>query len=67
MALAQPVPGATIDRADLIAWMREHLAGYKVPRQIVEVGTIGRAANGKVDYRRLRAEAAASLGILLPT
>ena len=43
------------------------LAGYKIPKRILAVGTIGRAANGKVDYKRLRAEAAAALGVALPS
>jgi acyl-CoA synthetase (AMP-forming)/AMP-acid ligase II len=30
------------------------------------VDSIGRAPNGKVDYRRLRREAGAALGITLP-
>jgi acyl-CoA synthetase (AMP-forming)/AMP-acid ligase II len=30
------------------------LAHYKAPRHVVIVDTIGRAANGKVDYRRLK-------------
>jgi fatty-acyl-CoA synthase len=39
---------------ELIAWVRERLAAYKAPRRILPVATIGRAPNGKVDYRRLR-------------
>jgi acyl-CoA synthetase (AMP-forming)/AMP-acid ligase II len=34
------------------------LAAYKAPKRVLPVDTIGRAANGKVDYKRLRAEAA---------
>jgi fatty-acyl-CoA synthase len=30
------------------------LAHYKAPRHVVVVDTIGRAANGKVDYKRLK-------------
>jgi acyl-CoA synthetase (AMP-forming)/AMP-acid ligase II len=30
------------------------LAAYKAPRNVVVVDTIGRAANGKVDYKRLK-------------
>ncbi len=33
------------------------LAAYKAPKHVVVVDTIGRAANGKVDYKRLKAEA----------
>jgi acyl-CoA synthetase (AMP-forming)/AMP-acid ligase II len=66
VALAQPAPGAVVDVAELRAWLHDRLAGYKVPRRVVAVESIGRAPNGKVDYRRLRSEAAASLGIALP-
>jgi acyl-CoA synthetase (AMP-forming)/AMP-acid ligase II len=40
--------------ADVIGWVREQLAAYKAPRHVLPVATIGRAPNGKVDYRRLR-------------
>ena len=40
---------------DLIDHIREHLAAYKAPRRVIVVDTIGRAPNGKVDYKRLRA------------
>ena len=53
-------PGATIDEADIIAHVRQGLAAYKSPRRIVIVDTIGRAPNGKVDYKRLKEEAIAS-------
>ena len=56
-------PGAELDEAAMIAHVRTTLAAYKSPRRIVPVATIGRAANGKVDYKRLRSEAADSLGI----
>jgi acyl-CoA synthetase (AMP-forming)/AMP-acid ligase II len=56
-ALVEPQPGATIDHAALIAHVRRHLAGFKAPKQIIEVDTIGRAANGKLDYNALRARA----------
>jgi fatty-acyl-CoA synthase len=47
----------------LAAHVKEHLAHYKAPRQLVVVDTIGRAPNGKVDYKRLRGLAAERLGI----
>ncbi len=42
--------------------VKEHLAHYKAPRHLVLVDTIGRAPNGKVDYRRLTSVAVARLG-----
>jgi acyl-CoA synthetase (AMP-forming)/AMP-acid ligase II len=57
-ALVEPAPGATIDEAALIQHVRISLAAYKSPKRIIVVDTIGRAANGKLDYKRLRADAA---------
>ncbi len=34
--------------------MKASLAAYKAPRHVVVVDTIGRAPNGKVDYKRLK-------------
>jgi fatty-acyl-CoA synthase len=38
---------------ELISHVRTHLAGYKIPRQIGLVDTVGRSANGKLDHRLL--------------
>jgi acyl-CoA synthetase (AMP-forming)/AMP-acid ligase II len=62
-ALVEPHAGATIDEKALIAHVREHLAGFKAPKRIVVVDTIGRAANGKLDYKSLKSQALAALGI----
>jgi acyl-CoA synthetase (AMP-forming)/AMP-acid ligase II len=42
------------DEAALIGHVKERLAGYKAPKHVLVIDTIGRAANGKVDYKRLR-------------
>ncbi len=47
--------------AEIIAHVKGRLAGYKAPRRVRVVDTIGRAPNGKVDYRRHRAESIAEL------
>jgi fatty-acyl-CoA synthase len=44
------------DEAELITHVKERLAGYKAPRRVRVVDTIGRSPNGKVDYTRHRAE-----------
>jgi fatty-acyl-CoA synthase len=36
---------------------------YKAPKQVVTIDTIGRAPNGKVDYKRMKAYALDELGI----
>jgi fatty-acyl-CoA synthase len=50
-------PGATVDEAELFALCREHLARFKVPRQIV-FGPLPRTPTGKIQKYQLRARAA---------
>jgi long-chain acyl-CoA synthetase len=47
-------PGADPDPDDLIAFARERLAGYKLPRSIEFVDELPRTASGKVLKRELR-------------
>ena len=61
--VVEPRPGMDIDEADVIAHVRQTLAAYKSPKRIVVVDTIGRAPNGKVDYKRLKSEAAEALAV----
>ena len=53
---AEASDAVTLDT--LAAYVKERLAAYKAPRHVVVVDTIGRAPNGKVDYKRLKALAA---------
>jgi 3-oxocholest-4-en-26-oate---CoA ligase len=48
--------------ADIAEHVRRHLARYKAPRELV-VAPVARAANGKLDYKSVRAEALKALGI----
>jgi 3-oxocholest-4-en-26-oate---CoA ligase len=57
-ALVEPHVGDVIDEAALIAHVKERLAGYKAPKRVITVDSIGRAANGKLDYRALKERAA---------
>ena len=41
-------PGASADEAALVAWSRENMANYKVPRSFVLVDDLPRNASGKV-------------------
>ena len=50
------------DLATLAAHVREHLADYKAPRELV-VAPIIRAANGKVDIKGIRDLALKTLGL----
>jgi 3-oxocholest-4-en-26-oate---CoA ligase len=47
--------------SDLSDHVKSRLAPYKAPRHLVVVDTIGRAPNGKVDYKRLKALAVAQV------
>ena len=62
-AVIEPVPGAALDEAALIAHVRTTLAPYKSPKRIVPIDSIGRAANGKLDYKVLTQYALDALGI----
>ena len=59
IAFVEPVAGSGLDLEAVSGFLQRRLAGYKVPRRTVIVDSIGRAANGKVDQGRWRAEAAA--------
>jgi fatty-acyl-CoA synthase len=54
--------GEGVDAEDLIAHAKRRLAGYKAPRHVLATPSIGRSPAGKVDYARLKREAAAELG-----
>jgi acyl-CoA synthetase (AMP-forming)/AMP-acid ligase II len=56
-AMVEPAAGAAIDTEALIEHVKGRLARYKAPRIVLTVPTIGRAPNGKVDYKGLRAQA----------
>jgi fatty-acyl-CoA synthase len=56
-AVVEAHPGTGVDEAGVIAHVKSRLAAYKAPKRVFEVSTIGRAPNGKVDYKRLRDEA----------
>ena len=62
-AWVEPLPDATIDEGEVIAHVKGHLAAYKAPKRVLTIDTIGRAPNGKVDYKRLKREASEALGI----
>jgi fatty-acyl-CoA synthase len=46
---------------ELINHVKDRLASYKAPRRVRTVATIGRAPNGKVDYKRHKEESIAEL------
>ncbi len=61
--VVQLEPGATVGEAELRDHVRERLAGYKTPKRIVVVDSVGRAANGKADYKGCKRKALQALGL----
>jgi long-chain acyl-CoA synthetase len=55
-AVVVPRPGHTVDTVGLIAFCREHIAGYKVPKQVdLRSDPLPKSGPGKVLKRELRA------------
>ena len=50
-AVIQTRAGNALTAAEIIAFAREHLAGYKIPRQIAFVNAMPRTASGKIQRR----------------
>lgn len=53
-AVVEPEDGFEPTLPTLVEHLHQTLAHYKSPRQLVVVDTIGRAPNGKVDYKGLK-------------
>jgi fatty-acyl-CoA synthase len=49
-------PGAQVTAEELLAFCRERLAGYKVPKSVVFVDALPKTGAGKVDKQRLKEE-----------
>ncbi len=62
-AVVEPQEGKeTPTLEELSAHVKQHLAAYKAPRNLVIVDSIQRAPNGKVDYKRLKGVAIDTVG-----
>ena len=46
-------PGQSLDQTDLIAYLRERLAGYKVPKSVVFLPELPKTGAGKIDKKML--------------
>ncbi|MFP5255057.1 MAG: AMP-binding protein [Acidimicrobiia bacterium] len=62
-AVVELAPGEALDEPAVIGHVKAKLAAYKAPKRVLPIDTIGRAPNGKVDYKRLRGWAAEQLGV----
>ena len=56
--MVQPTPGTVVVLEELVEHCRGHLAGYKLPRDVVVVDAVVRSPAGKADYRWARTVAA---------
>tara|TARA_B110000014_G_C20126586_1_gene600803 strand:+ start:5954 stop:7573 length:1620 start_codon:yes stop_codon:yes gene_type:complete len=61
VALASFSGEQEISEQDLIIHTREHLAGYKLPKDIIFVTEVERAPNGKANYKWAKEEAESTL------
>jgi acyl-CoA synthetase (AMP-forming)/AMP-acid ligase II len=57
MAFVVPVRGQSVTPEGVIAWSREHMANFKVPRRVEIVDALPRNATGKVTKFELRERA----------
>lgn len=53
-AVVVPAPGESLDEEEVIAWSKENMARYKVPKRVVIVDKLPRNPSGKVLKRDLR-------------
>ncbi|MFO1255686.1 MAG: fatty acid--CoA ligase [Sphingomonadaceae bacterium] len=53
-AVCVPRPGATIDPESVIAWSRDRIAGFKVPKSVDVIDMLPRNPSGKILRRQLR-------------
>jgi 3-oxocholest-4-en-26-oate---CoA ligase len=57
-ALVELRTDAVMDEAAIIAHVKERLAHYKAPKRALHIDSVGRAPNGKLDYKALTSWAA---------
>ena len=53
-AFIRPIPGEHVDKAELFAYVREHLAPYKTPRHWFELDAFPMTGSGKIQKYKLR-------------
>ena len=62
VAVASKEEREHVDEQGLIDFTRDHLAGYKLPKQVLFVDEVRRAPNGKADYKWARTAAERAFG-----
>jgi long-chain acyl-CoA synthetase len=53
-AVVQPMPGHDLTEAEVKAWLRGQVAGYKVPKRVELAAELPREDSGKIFKRKLR-------------
>lgn len=64
VAVVSATADAALTAEQVIDFAREHLAGYKVPKQVLMVPRVQRAPNGKADYKWARQTAERELSAM---
>jgi acyl-CoA synthetase (AMP-forming)/AMP-acid ligase II len=59
MAFVVPAPGHKVTPDGVVAWCRENMANYKVPRRVAVVDELPTTPSGKVMKFKLREQAEA--------
>jgi fatty-acyl-CoA synthase len=62
-ALVEQEAGRAAGEAELRDFVRERLAGYKVPKRLVFTPSVGRSPSGKADYKAAKAKVKEALGL----
>jgi 3-oxocholest-4-en-26-oate---CoA ligase len=55
--------GGKLDGEAIKAFVKQHLAAYKAPKHVVQVGDVYRSPSGKADFKRTKSEAMKALGL----
>ena len=62
-ALIELEAGRSLGEEELRGFVRERLAGYKVPKRLVFAASVGRSPSGKADYKAAKASVKQALGL----
>jgi long-chain acyl-CoA synthetase len=54
VAFVALAPGAEAESAEIVAWARDHIGGYKYPREVYVVDELPLTPVGKLDKKALR-------------
>jgi fatty-acyl-CoA synthase len=63
-ALVELEAGARAGEDEVRGFVKERLAGYKVPKRLVFAASVGRSPSGKADYKAAKQQVKAALGLL---